>query len=130
MMMAAHWPVWDASLPKDLVRGGVLMSGLFDLDPVIHTDFVNGDLKLDLDRSLKLSPARMPQSHPAPFLTAVGALESEEFKRQTALIASQWHGTHRGDVALHGYNHLTICDAFGDPTHSLFQATCDLVASV
>lgn len=130
MMMAAQWPAWDASLPTNLVRGGVLMSGLFDLDPVIHTDFVNGDLKLDLDRSLKLSPARMPQSHPAPFLTAVGALESEEFKRQTALIASHWKDAHRGDVPLEGYNHLTICDALGDPSHALFQSTCELLESV
>ncbi len=130
MMMAAHWPLWDSALPADLVRGGVLMSGLYDLDPILHTDFVNVDLKLDPASALKLSSGRMPQSHPAPFLTAVGDLESEEFKRQTAMISSQWHGTHRADVALDGYNHLTICDAFGDPSHPLFQATCDLVASV
>ena len=72
----------------------------------------------------------MPQSHPAPFLTAVGALESEEFKRQTALIASHWKDAHRGDVPLEGYNHLTICDALGDPSHALFQSTCELLESV
>ena len=130
MMMAAHWPLWDAALPPDLVRGGVLMSGLYDLDPVVHTSFVNVDLKLDPASALKLSPGHMPQSHPAPFLTSVGDLESDEFKRQTALIASQWQSQHRGDVALDGYNHLTICDAFGDTTHPLFKATCDLVSSV
>lgn len=130
MMMAAHWPVWDAALPQDLVRGGVLMSGLFDLDPVVHTDFVNVDLKLNPDSALKLSPGRMPQSHPTPFITSVGDLESDEFKRQTALISSQWKGAHRGEVMLDGYNHLTICDAFGEPSHPLFKATCELVASV
>lgn len=129
MMMAAQWPLWDPALPPDLVHGGVLMSGLFDLDPVIHTDFVNGDLKLDTASALKLSPARMPQSHPTPFVTAVGALESEEFKRQTALIASQWQVTHRGEIAMDGYHHLTICDALGDSSHALFDATCALLAS-
>ncbi len=130
MMMAAHWPVWDPSLPADLVRGGVLMSGLYDLDPIIHTDFVNGDLKLDPASALKLSPATMPQSHPTPFLTSVGDLESDEFKRQTALIAAEWQPMHRADVALQGIHHQTICDAFGDASHPLFTATCDLLASV
>ncbi len=130
MMMSAHWPVWHADLPKDLVRGGVLMSGLYDLDPVVHTDFVNVDLKLDSASALRLSPGRMPQSHPTPFITSVGDLESDEFKRQTALISSQWNAAHRGEVMLDGFNHLTICDAFGEPSHPLFRATCDLVASV
>jgi arylformamidase len=130
MMMAAHWPLWDAALPGNLVRGGVLMSGLYDLDPILHTDFVNVDLKLDPASALKLSSGRMPQSHPTPFITSVGDLESEEFKRQTALISSQWQAMHRGEVALDGYNHLTICDAFGDPAHPLFEATCGLLASV
>lgn len=130
MMMAAHWPVWDAALPTDLVRGGVLMSGLYDLSPIVHTDFVNGDLKLDPDSAWKLSPSQMPQSHPTPFLTSVGDLESDEFKRQNGLIASQWKASHRADVALDGIHHLNICDAFGDATHPLFRATCDLLASV
>ncbi len=130
MMMAAQWPAWHAALPRHLVRGGVLMSGLFDLDPVCHAGFVNSDLKLDARSALALSPAFMPQSHPAPFLTAVGDLESEEFKRQSALIASQWQPQHRGEVALHGIHHLSICDAFGDPSHALFSATCDLMTSV
>ncbi len=130
MMMAAHWPVWNPALPTDLVKGGVLMSGLFDLDPVVHADFVNVDLKLDPASALKLSPGHMPQSHPAPFLTSVGDLESEEFKRQTALISSQWKDAHRGEVMLDGVNHLTICDTFGEPSHPLFAATCDLLASV
>ena len=130
MMLATVWPAVASDLPLDLVKGGVLMSGLYDLDPVCHADFVNVDLKLDADSALKLSPARMPQSHPAQFITSVGDLESDEFKRQTALIASEWKTGFRGDIALQGVNHLTICDAFGNPEHPLFRASCELVASV
>ncbi len=130
MMLAALWPAFAPDLPHDLVKGGVLMSGLYDLDPVCYADFVNEDLKLDAERALTLSPARMPQSHPAPFITSVGDLESDEFKRQTALIASEWHGGFRNEIPLQGINHLTICDAFGDPAHPLFKASCELVASV
>lgn len=129
MMLAALWPVFDADLPHDLVKGGVLMSGLYDLAPVCHAEFVNVDLKLDADRAQRLSPACLPQSHPAPFITAVGDLESDEFQRQTSLIASQWTSGFKEQVALDGCNHLTICDAFGDPTHPLFEASCRLLAS-
>ena len=130
MMLAARWPEWEAGLPPDLVKAGVLMSGLFDLEVIRHVDFVADDLKLTRESAARLSPALMPQSHPAPFITSVGDLESEEFKRQNALIAERWASGHRKDVPLQGCNHLTICDAFGTPGHPLFEATCELLASV
>ncbi len=129
MMLAALWPVFGADLPRDLVKGGVLMSGLYDLAPVCHADFVNIDLKLDADSAFRLSPAHLPQAHPAPFVTAVGDLESDEFRRQTALIESRWADGFKQQVALDGINHLTICDAFGDADHPLFDATCRLLSA-
>ncbi len=129
MMLAAQWPAHAPDLPADLIKAGVLMSGLYDLAPVCHADFVNVDLKLDADSALQLSPACMPQSHPAPFITSVGDLESDEFKRQTALIGTAWASGFRSEIPLQGINHLTICDAFGDPAHPLFRASCDLVDS-
>jgi len=130
MMMAAQWPLWDASLPPNLIKAGVLLSGLYDLDPILHAPFVNGDLKLDAESALKLSSSRMPQSHACPFITAVGDLESDEFKRQTALIAEVWRPNFKQEVKLRGLNHLTICNALGDPEHPLFQATCELIRSI
>ena len=130
MMLAARWPEWSEDLPVDLVKGGVLMSGLFDLDVIRQVDFVAPDLKLTEESAARLSPALMPQSHPAPFVTSVGDLESEEFKRQNALIAERWASGHQKDVPLQGFNHLTICDAFGTPGHPLFEATCELLSAV
>ena len=130
MMMAAHWSVFGSDLPSDLIKAGVLMSGLYDLEPVRHAEFINTDLKLDKSSALRLSPAWMPQPNSAPFITAVGDLESDEFKRQTALIASQWrHGFER-EVPLHQENHFTICDCFGDESHPLFKASCELIGSL
>lgn len=127
MMMAAHWDIYGSDLPAKLVKGGILMSGLYDLDPVRYADFVNVDLKLAEEDIPVLSPALMPQPHPAPFITAYGALESDEFRRQTELIANAWKPNHRADVPLPGLNHLTICDAFADPGHPLYQATLELL---
>ncbi len=131
MMLAALWPDYAPDLPADLLKGGVLMSGLYDLEPVCHADFVNVDLKLDPERAQRLSPSCMPQAVAGTsFITAVGALESNEFQRQTELIGQQWVRGFRKQVPLPGLNHLTICDAFADPSHPLFAATCELVSSV
>lgn len=131
MMLAAVWQAFADDLPADLVKAGVLMSGLYELEPVCYADFVNVDLKLTPDTAGRLSPAWLPQAQArTPFITAVGDLESEEFRRQTALIANRWADGFLREVPLSGVNHLTICDAFGDPSHALFAATCELASSI
>jgi arylformamidase len=127
MMMAARWPQLAGDLPVDLLKGGVVMSGLFDLEPVRYAEFVNRDLKLKPADIKRLSPGGMPQSHPTPFVTAVGGLESDEFKRQNALLGQKWHASHRRDVPLPDIHHLSICDAFATTGHPLFEATRALV---
>lgn len=123
MMLAARWPEVGDDLPADLVKGGVLMSGLFDLEAVRHADFLNADLKLEADDAARLSPALMPQGHPTPFLTAVGGMESEEFHRQNELIIAHWKSAHVVDIPLPGFHHFTICDAFAQPGNALFEDT-------
>lgn len=129
MLLAARWPDFAPDLPADLVKAGILMSGLYDLDPVRYADFVNVDLKLGPEDIGPLSPAFMPQAHRAPFITAVGGLESDEFRRQTALITDKWKTAHVADIALPDKNHLTICDAFAAPGHPLFDASIKLISS-
>ena len=129
MMMAAVWPAYDPALPADLVKGGVLMSGIYDLAPVLHAEFVNVDLKLTHEDIEPLSPAGIPKAHKAPFITAVGGLESEEFKRQTALLAEAWNQDYKGDIPLADANHMTICDAFATPGGPLHEATVGLMSS-
>ena len=130
MMLAALWPAFAEDLPPHLVKAGILMSGIYDVEPVLHADFVNVDLKLTERDIPPLSPAWMPQAHPAPFITSVGNLESDEFKRQNALLAQQWQANHQGDIPLPESNHLTICDAFATPGHPLFEASLGLISNI
>jgi arylformamidase len=127
MMLAARWTDFASDLPTDMVKAGILMSGLYDLDPVRHAEFVNVDLKLASDDVTLLSPAFMPQGHHAPFITAVGGLESDEFHRQTALMSENWKTAHVSDILLPDKNHLTICDAFAAPG-PLFDASIELIS--
>ncbi|WP_025915844.1 alpha/beta hydrolase [Herminiimonas sp. CN] len=128
MMMAAIWPLYGPDLPPDLIRAGVLLSGVYDLAPLLHADFINADLKLTAQRADLLSPARIPQTRPTPFLSAVGGQESDEFQRQNSLIGQAWKSSHIGNIALPAENHLTICDAFATPGHPLCEAVVKLVA--
>ena len=73
MMMAALWPVYSADLPRALVKAGLAISGIYDLGPLVHTPFVNVDLRLDAHRARALSPVHMPPATDAPLVTAVGA---------------------------------------------------------
>jgi arylformamidase len=128
MMLATNWPELDQTLPPDLLKAGILLSGLYDLQPLVQAPFVNLDLQLTPQRATQLSPALHLPPPATPFITAVGGLESDEFKRQNGLIAQAWAASHQADVALPDVNHLTICDAFATPGTALFEASLRFLA--
>jgi arylformamidase len=129
MMMAAHWRAFDPRLPADLVKGGVAISGLYDLAPLVPLPFINADLKLDPMTAHKVSPVHLPPADGATFITAVGALESGEFKRQTRLLRTAWSRTAGAHFELPGANHLTVCDALADAGAPLTRAILELVGA-
>lgn len=128
MMLATDWSGLDDELPADLLKAGILLSGLYDLRPLLQAPFVNVDLRLTPQRAERLSPALHLPTPATPFITAVGGLESDEFKRQNALIGQVGAACHLADIALPEANHLTICDAFATPGTALFDATLRVLA--
>ncbi|HUN90736.1 MAG TPA: alpha/beta hydrolase [Burkholderiaceae bacterium] len=127
MAMAALWPIHGSDLPARLVKGGFAVSGLCDLEPLVHAPFVNRDLRLDAKRARRLSPADMPASHDAPLVTAVGGKESGEFRRQSMLIGHRWPRNLSRHIEMPGCNHLDICDEVANPDGPLFSALLQLV---
>ena len=120
MMLAAHWDVYMPQLPRNLVKGALAISGIYDLEPLVHAPFVNVDLKLDHALARKLSPVNMPPATNAPLYTAVGGDESDEFKRQCALLGRTWRTAFAGDIAMPGYNHLTVLEQLAREDSALF----------
>ena len=66
------------SLPKDLFKGGLAISGVYDLRPLEFCDFLQPDLRLNESAALKVSPAYLPPATRAPVATCVGGRESSE----------------------------------------------------
>ena len=127
MMMCALFPAMDKALPKDLWKGGLAISGLYDLRPLLHVDFLQQDLRLDEASALKLSPAFMPPATRAPVMTCVGGEESSEFRRQNALLGERWRAAFAGDIPAPGKNHFSVVDGLGDPQSPLFAGACRLM---
>jgi arylformamidase len=121
MMMCALWPTFDPPLPKDLWKGGLAISGLYDLRPLLSVPFLQQDLRLDDESALRLSPAFLPPATRAPVMTCVGGSESSEFRRQNALLRERWRGAFFGDVPMPGKNHFSVMDALADPSSALFS---------
>jgi arylformamidase len=120
MLMCALFPVFDRALPRDLWKGGLAISGLYDLRPLLSVDWLNGDLRLDAESALTLSPAFMPPATRAPVMTCVGGGESSEFLRQNALLGSRWRAAFCGDIPMPGKHHFSVMDGLADPKSALF----------
>lgn len=120
MMMAALWPVYNPRLPRDLFKGALAISGIYDLRPLIEVEWLNSDLRLDEASALRASPAFLPPATRAPVMTCVGGGESAAFRRQNALLAERWKGVFAGDIAMPGANHFSVVDGLADQSSPLF----------
>jgi arylformamidase len=126
MMMAALWPAYAADLPAALVKGGLAVSGIYDLEPLRHAPFIQADLKLTAKRARRLSPVWMPPATDRPLYTAVGALESGEFRRQTALIGQAWPRNLVREIAMAGFHHLNVIEELANVASPLFDAALEM----
>jgi arylformamidase len=127
MLLCCDWAAVGADLPPNLVNAALAISGLFDLEPVRHTPFLQTDLRLTPASVARLSPARFPPPRGRLF-AAVGADESEEFLRQNQLIRDAWGGA-RVPVCetIGGANHLTVLHDLPDPQGRLHRHALQLL---
>ena len=109
MLLACDWKKLGRDLPAGLVRKAMSISGLFDLDPVRKTLFVQGDLKLTPAHVRMASPAKWQRPGKGVLFTVVGGDESPEFLRHNRLIHQAW-GPKTVPVCeeLPGLNHFSV----------------------
>jgi len=121
MMLSCRWKQVADDLPAQLVQGALSVSGLYDLEPLRHTPFLQTDLQLTPASVRRLSPAFFPRPK-GKLVTVVGADESASFIRQNQLIRDVW-----GPTAVPvcekvaGANHFTVLKHLVDPEARVHQ---------
>lgn len=123
MLLAPGWHDRYGVQP-DVLRGGVTLSGLFELEPV-RLSHINDWLGLDPEAVGRLSPQRLLPPPPAPrLLASVGGRESGEFRRQTADYAAAYAAAGHDALVVPqpDRHHFDIVAAFGDAADPLCRA--------
>ena len=113
-LLATDWA--GRGLPKALVPAAYSISGLFDLKPLVPTS-LNTALRLDAAEAEALSPVRWPAPADLVLDAVFGAAESEEFVRQSRMIAEVWGGAGVATryEAIEAADHFTVLAPFADP---------------
>ena len=109
MLLGCDWKKVGRDLPAGLVRKALSISGLFDLEPMRKTPFLQGDLRLTPAQVRMASPAKWQRPRKGVLYAVAGGDESAEFLRHIRLIHQAW-GPKTVPVceALPGLNHFSI----------------------
>ena len=81
MIMGTDWTALGGDLPADLVKAGIPISPLNDLEPLRFTS-INDDVRMDAAEAEAESPMNHPPATDAPQLMVTGGRETAEFQRQ------------------------------------------------
>ena len=127
MLLAPAWQA-DSQLPPQSLQGGVLLSGLYDLEPVQRC-VPNTWLNLSVEEAKTLSPIYQLPDRRVPLYVAVAEQDTDEFKRQSKVFASacsaqgnrvMWHEAAQR-------NHFNIVLDWMNPQSDLFQSSMALI---
>jgi arylformamidase len=126
MAIGTDWPRLYG-LPNGLLRAAVLVSGIYDLEPV-RLSFRNDILNLSRADDIRTSPCHNLPADGVPIVVAFGELETAEFKRQARDFADLWNrrfGSARL-VELQGLNHYETIETFIDGKSRLSKVAFEL----
>jgi arylformamidase len=113
----------DFGLPKDIIKGGVCCSGIFDLKPARLSARSNYVTFTD-EVEHALSPQRHLEQLNCPVVVAYGTYETPEFQRQSRDFAAAVKAAGKPVELLvgDGYNHFEIAETFANPYGLLGRA--------
>jgi arylformamidase len=129
-MLATHWSKLAGDAPDDLVPAAYAISGLYDLSPMLQVS-MNIELRLDDAQARAASPLFWDVPPGRIFEVVVGGIESDEFRRQSWMIADGWQGKAQTRYAeIPGANHFTVIDPMSDPDSAMVKRVVELANKV
>jgi len=125
VVMVTDWEK-DFGLPRDIVKAGLLMSGMYDLKPV-RLSKRSTYVKFTDEIEHALSTQRHLDKLNAPIIVSYGTLESPEFQRQARdfVAAVKAAGKPVDLIVAEGYNHFETQETFGNPYGLLGRAALE-----
>lgn len=119
----------DFDLPEKLLAGAVLMSGMYDLEPVslsARSKYVNFTEQTKAELSAISHPGRIN----CPLVLGYGTMESPEFKRQTQSFFEmlQANGKSASLIVAEGTNHFEMLEALHNPFGWYGRAALTMIA--
>ena len=106
----------DFGLPADIVTGGLLMSGIYDLKAP-RLSARGAYVKFDDEMEQSLSPLRHIDKLRAPITVTYGSYETPEFQRQSRDFAAAVKAAGKPVelVEAPNFNHFEMCESLGNP---------------
>lgn len=115
-------------VPEDVLKGAVLVSGVYDLEPV-RLSARNAYLRLSRAAARRNSPIHYIPKNGPPIHVTWSAEELAEFRRQPRAFVEAWRA--RGNRAttdeVVGCNHFDMCNTLGDPTSPTVRAALEMM---
>jgi arylformamidase len=128
MLLSCMWSKFDATLPNDVVKNALSISGLFEMETPMHSPYLQDSLHLTPTEVKRISPAWMPAPKQGRLYSVVGGDESPEFLRHNQLIQDAW-GKSAVPVCeqLPGLNHFTVLESLCQPASRLHRLAQELL---
>jgi arylformamidase len=106
----------DFGLPADMVKGGLCMSGLYDMKPV-RLSKRSSYVKFTDDMEQAMSSQRQIDRLRAPVVVTYGTYETPEFQRQNRDFAAAVKAAGKSVELIEApnYDHFEMCESLGNP---------------
>lgn len=128
MMLSCLWPQFDPDLPVNVVKNALAISGLYELDSVMHSPYLQETLHLTDAQVRRTSPAWLPAPQTGWLASVVGGDETVEFLRHNQLIQEAW-GKQTVPIceSVPGLNHFSVLESLALPGQRLHQIALEML---
>jgi len=121
MALAHDW--YKEGLPRNLIKGAVATSGVYDLDMVMQIS-VNEQVRMTPEIARENSPSLHPPLPTCPVIVAVGGAEPKGWQQMSEdyFTLCKEHGVDCEYLVVPGANHYTMSEHLADANSPLTQA--------
>lgn len=115
MLAITDW-AREYALPQNIIKGGIPISGIFDLSPLVYS-WLQPKLLLTHETVLRESPLFHIPDQCFPLLISLGEDESNEFHRQSEAYLKAWQQQNlKGTLLIQpGKNHISAIEELAEP---------------